>query len=62
MIGQEDAAFTYQYPSYFKIIPAIADWGTDLDSVKDGIKVAPDFTYCSDQNEQWMKVDDLRNG
>ena len=60
MIGQEDAAFTYQYPGYFKILPAIADWGTDLDSVKDGIKVAPDFIYCSDQNEQWMKVDDLR--
>lgn len=61
MIGLEDAPFTYKYGDYFKILPAINDWSADLDRIKDGEKVSADFTYCSDNNHQWMSVEHLRN-
>lgn len=61
MIGLEDALYTYEYPGYYKILPSIHDWSLDSERIGDGVKVAPDFTYCSDNNEEWMKVSDLKN-
>lgn len=60
MISPEDAYHTYAYDDYYKILPAIHSWSVDPLRIKDGKKVAPDFSYCSDNNPEWMSVDTLR--
>lgn len=60
MIGPEDALYTYAFPGHYKILPAIHNWGTDPARINDGVKVPPDFVYSSDNNTEWMSVDDLR--
>jgi FlaA1/EpsC-like NDP-sugar epimerase len=60
MIGVDDAAHTYEYPSYYKILPAIHDWSSDPERINGGRLVAPDFTYASNTNPEWMTIDALR--
>ena len=60
MIGAEDAASTYSYPGYYKILPVINGWGNDPARIKDGLKVQADFTYDSDTNEEWMSKEELQ--
>ena len=60
MIGTEDALHTYEYPHHFKILPAIHNWSNDPYRIKDGDKVAEDFTYCSDNNTEWMSIKTLQ--
>jgi UDP-N-acetylglucosamine 4,6-dehydratase/5-epimerase len=60
MIGQEDALYTYEYSDYFKILPSIYDWSKDPERIGNGIKVRSDFVYCSDSNEDWMEINDLK--
>ena len=54
MIGVEDAAFTYEYPDYYKILPQINNWDTDKNRIKNGQKVPENFVYSSNQNNSWM--------
>jgi len=61
MIGAEDAQYTYEYPDYFKILPSINAWHNDPERIKDGIKVDDAFTYCSDNNKEWMTIETLKN-
>ncbi len=61
MIGAEDALYTFEYQQHFKILPAIHGWSKDPERIKDGVKVSPEFTYCSDSNPEWMSVDELRD-
>ena len=61
MIGTEDALHTFEYPEHFKILPAINSWSSDPSRIKDGKKVAEDFTYCSDNNQEWMSIETLKN-
>jgi len=60
MIGPEDAIYTYEYPEYYKILPAIHDWSKDPKRINGGKLVPPDFTYCSDNNVDWMSIDTLQ--
>jgi FlaA1/EpsC-like NDP-sugar epimerase len=60
MIGAEDAAYTYEYPEHFKILPAIHNWSADPHRIKDGKTVAEGFVYASDSNPDWMSVEALR--
>lgn len=60
MIGYEDAPHTYEYADHYKVLPAIHNWSKDPKRVNDGKLVAPDFTYCSDNNVDWMSIDTLR--
>lgn len=60
MIGYEDAMHTYEYDEHYKILPAIHSWSLDPERIKDGKKVTQDFTYCSDNNPEWMSTDTLR--
>jgi UDP-N-acetylglucosamine 4,6-dehydratase (inverting) len=60
MIGVEDALYSYEYPDHFKILPAIHGWSNDPARIKDGVKVKPDFSFCSDNNTEWMSVEALR--
>ena len=60
MIGFEDAPYTFEYKDYFKILPSINDWSIDPERINDGKKVDPNFNYSSDNNEEWMKISELR--
>ena len=60
MIGEEDAAHTYEYDEHFKILPAIHNWSRDAVRIKDGRKVPEGFSYTSDNNTAWMDIDTLR--
>jgi UDP-N-acetylglucosamine 4,6-dehydratase/5-epimerase len=60
MIGAEDALYTYEYPEHYKILPAINNWSNDLSRIKDGERVPEDFTYCSDNNSEWMSIASLQ--
>jgi len=60
MIGLEDAPHTYEYKEHFKILPAIYNWSSDPKRNKGGIKVNANFTYTSNNNQEWMSINDLR--
>jgi len=60
MIGLEDAPYTYEYPSHFKILPSIHNWSKDPVRIKEGIKVDENFTYSSDNNKDWMDINLLQ--
>ena len=59
MIGEEDAAYTYEYNGYFKILPSIYDWASSPGRIKDGRRVAGDFAYASNTNVEWMSAETL---
>jgi len=61
MIGPEDALYTYEYPGHFKILPSINEWSKDPERIGSGKKVDPGFTYCSDNNIEWMKISELQD-
>jgi FlaA1/EpsC-like NDP-sugar epimerase len=60
MIGSEDSKHTFDYKDHYKILPAIHGWSSDPRRIKDGKPVPSDFTYSSNNNSDWMTVDDLR--
>jgi UDP-N-acetylglucosamine 4,6-dehydratase/5-epimerase len=60
MIGAEDVRCTYEYQDHYKILPAIHDWNDDPARINGGVKVDAEFTYCSNNNQEWMSVDTLR--
>jgi UDP-N-acetylglucosamine 4,6-dehydratase (inverting) len=60
MISTEDAHHTYEYSDYYKILPLIYDWNEDPKRIGNGVKVSPDFTYCSDNNSEWMDIPTLQ--
>jgi len=60
MISPEDAHYTYEYLDHYKILPAIHHWSSDPMRIKDGVKVAEDFSYASDNNCDWMDVAQLQ--
>jgi len=61
MIGPEDAPHTYEYADHYKILPAIHNWSQDPERINGGERVAADFTYCSDNNTEWMSIQTLQN-
>jgi len=60
MIGLDDALYTYEYDSYFKILPSINNWSNDPVRIGNGVKVDQEFIYCSDNNNQWMEISELK--
>lgn len=59
MIAVEDAPHTYEYDTYYKILPAIHNWSSDPRRIAGGRKVTEDFSYTSDKNSAWMSVEQL---
>ena len=59
MIGEEDAAYTYEYEGHYKILPVIHNWSEDPRRIQNGVKVAADFKYTSDNNTDWMTNETL---
>lgn len=60
MIGIEDAPFTFEYDSFYKILPAIHDWYKTKSRIKNGQLVNLDFSYKSDTNSHWMEKNTLK--
>lgn len=60
MISAEDAHYTYEYPSHYKILPALHNWGNSSERIKDGKKVPDNFIYESQSNTDWMSIQELR--
>lgn len=60
MIGIEDAPHTFAYQDYYKILPSINNWASDLKRIGNGKKVPNDFSYTSDNNTEWMSTADLQ--
>lgn len=60
MIGLEDAAHTYEYEDHYKILPAIHNWSSDPSRINGGRKVDEGFMYTSDNNSEWMSVEELQ--
>ncbi len=60
MISAEDAYYTYEYPHHFKILPAINNWSTSAERIKDGTRVSEGFVYASDNNQEWMSAEQLQ--
>jgi FlaA1/EpsC-like NDP-sugar epimerase len=60
MISPEDAQHTYEYAEHYKILPAIHQWSSDANRIKDGRKVPEGFSYASDSNTEWMSVKELQ--
>ena len=60
MISQEDAAYTYEYDDYYKILPAIHGWSLDPSRINGGKLVCDNFSYTSNNNPAWMSVETLR--
>lgn len=61
MISPEDAAHTYEYEGHYKVLPAIHDWSQDPERISGGRPVPADFSYCSDNNPEWMSIEELRD-
>jgi UDP-N-acetylglucosamine 4,6-dehydratase (inverting) len=61
MISSGDAPYTYEYKNHYIILPSINGWSTDSNRMIDGAKVSDDFTYTSDNNNDWMDIDTLKN-
>jgi UDP-N-acetylglucosamine 4,6-dehydratase/5-epimerase len=60
MIGPEDAPHTFEYADHYKILPSIHDWSQDPERINGGTLVEPEFTYCSDNNNEWMSIGSLQ--
>ena len=60
MIGPEDALYTYEYSKHFKILPSINNWSSDPERIGNGKLVEPEFTYSSNNNTEWMEIQELR--
>ena len=60
MISSDDSYSTYEYPSYYKILPQIYEWGKDSLRIKDGVKVPEGFVYNSNNNTEWMTKSNLQ--
>jgi FlaA1/EpsC-like NDP-sugar epimerase len=60
MISSEDAMYTFEYAEHFKILPAIHSWDTDSNRIKNGTRVPEGFSYTSDNNSDWMTIEQLQ--
>jgi UDP-N-acetylglucosamine 4,6-dehydratase/5-epimerase len=60
MIGEDDSIYTYEYSDYYKILPAINNWSTSKELIKDGKLVESGFSYTSDNNKEWMSIETLQ--
>lgn len=59
MITVEDSANTYEYDSHFIIYPQMV-WDERRRVVPTGRKVPEGFAYSSDNNQEWLDVEDIR--
>jgi FlaA1/EpsC-like NDP-sugar epimerase len=61
MVSPEDSLHTYEYAEHYKILPAIHNWDTSSERIKNGTKVPEGFEYASDKNTDWMSASQLQS-
>lgn len=59
MISENDAHRTYRFDDHYVIAPTMANWGGQ-DMYASGTRVADDFSYCSDTNDWFFSVAEIR--
>ncbi|MGM0508494.1 MAG: UDP-N-acetylglucosamine 4,6-dehydratase (inverting) [Fusobacteriota bacterium] len=59
MVTPEDSKMTYEYKKHYIIYPNFTWWNSDRYFTEGGKKVPELFKYSSDNNEEWLSVDDL---
>jgi len=59
MISENDAHRTYRFDDHYVIAPTMANWGGQ-DMYASGDRVADDFSYCSDTNDWFFSVAEIR--
>lgn len=60
MVAVDDARNTYEYDKHYIIYPNFEWWDSKSKFTEGGVKVAENFSYSSDNNPQWMSLDDLK--
>ena len=61
MVSSEDSYFTYEWDSYYKILPVEESWSEDMENaLVGGKKVEEGFVYSSETNTDWMSSDVLK--
>ena len=58
MVTKEDSLLTYEYEKHFIIYPHFKWWNREI--LPGGKKVASGFEYSSDNNSQWLDVQELQ--
>lgn len=59
MVTTEDSATTYEYEKHFIVYPQMI-WNNRQQPNLTGKKVEDGFSYSSDNNTQWLSVEDIR--
>ena len=60
MIGEDDSPYAYEYDEFYKILPAINNWSSSEELIKNGKQVENGFSYTSDNNKDWMSIETLQ--
>lgn len=59
MVTVEDSMTTYEYEKHFIVYPQMV-WSAHRKVTPTGIKVPEGFSYSSDNNTQWLSVEEIR--
>lgn len=60
MVTEEDSRLTYDYGDHYIIYPHFDWWDTAKHFKTGGVKVSDGFRYSSDNNSEWLSVEDMR--
>jgi FlaA1/EpsC-like NDP-sugar epimerase len=60
MITEYDSLSTREYQDHYIIYPNSMEWWTESRLTPGGAKVTPFFRYSSDENSQWLTVEDMK--
>ncbi len=59
MISEEDSRNTFEYDTYYKILPQIHGWSSDPGRIGTGKPCKEGFEYTSENNSEWMTPETL---
>ena len=59
MVTVEDSLTTYEYDKHFIVYPQF-DWSAHRKSEPTGKRVSDGFSYSSDNNTEWLTVEEIR--
>ena len=60
MITREDSRLTYDYGKHYVIYPHFEWWNQETHFTPGGSPVTEGFRYASDENEEWLSVDEMK--
>ncbi len=60
MVTEEDSRTTYEHDDHYIIYPDF-DWWENVNNKSGGKKVKDRFRYSSDNNKEWLSIDEIRD-